>query len=105
MSRASLDASLVFLAMMSLIVGYLMLRTVRAPHRIVRRESDEAIELGGALAGSLLVAAPLHPLGFDNKRVSLQLPCYAEPPEVVIQTMNRLAALDYDNFEVLVCDN
>lgn len=38
-------------------------------------------------------------------KVSLQLPCYAEPPEVVKATMNRLAALDYDNFEVLVCDN
>jgi len=38
-------------------------------------------------------------------RVSIHLPCYAEPPEVVKETMNRLAALDYDNFEVLVCDN
>ncbi len=38
-------------------------------------------------------------------KVSLQLPCYAEPPEVVIETMNRLAALDYDDYEVLVCDN
>lgn len=38
-------------------------------------------------------------------RVSIHLPCYAEPPEVVKETMNRLAALDYGNFEVLVCDN
>lgn len=38
-------------------------------------------------------------------RVSIHLPTYAEPPEVVKETMNRLAALDYDNFEVLVCDN
>ncbi|WP_051003792.1 glycosyltransferase family 2 protein [Sphingobium sp. SYK-6] len=38
-------------------------------------------------------------------KVSLQLPCYAEPPEVVMETMNRLAALDYDDYEVLVCDN
>lgn len=38
-------------------------------------------------------------------KVSLHLPCYAEPPEVVEATMDRLAALDYDNFEVLVCDN
>jgi len=38
-------------------------------------------------------------------RVSLQLPCYAEPPEVVMETMNRLAALKYSNYEVLVCDN
>ncbi|HEX7819991.1 MAG TPA: glycosyltransferase [Sphingobium sp.] len=38
-------------------------------------------------------------------KVSIQLPCYAEPPEVVKETMNRLAALQYDNYEVLVCDN
>jgi len=38
-------------------------------------------------------------------KVSLQLPCYAEPPEVVIETMNRLAVLDYADYEVLVCDN
>ena len=38
-------------------------------------------------------------------RVSVQLPCYAEPPEVVKETMNHLAALDYDNYEVLVIDN
>lgn len=38
-------------------------------------------------------------------KVSLQLPCYAEPPEIVMATMNSLAALDYENFEVLVCDN
>lgn len=40
-----------------------------------------------------------------HHRVSIQLPCYAEPPEVVIETMDRLADLDYDNYEVLVCDN
>ncbi|WP_347304000.1 glycosyltransferase [Croceibacterium sp. TMG7-5b_MA50] len=38
-------------------------------------------------------------------RVSIQLPCYAEPPEIVKATMDRLAELDYPNFEVLVCDN
>jgi len=38
-------------------------------------------------------------------KVSLHLPCYAEPPEVVKLTMDRLAAQDYEAFEVLVCDN
>ncbi len=49
-------------------------------------------------------AAPRLSVG-DQPKVSIQLPCYAEPPEVVKETMNRLAALDYHNFEVLVCDN
>lgn len=38
-------------------------------------------------------------------KVSLHLPCYAEPPEVVMATMDSLAAQDYHSFEVLVCDN
>jgi len=39
------------------------------------------------------------------QKVSIHLPCYAEPPEVVMATMDHLAALDHDDFEVLVCDN
>jgi hypothetical protein len=38
-------------------------------------------------------------------RVSIHVPCHAEPPEIVIATLDRLAALDYPNFEVLVVDN
>jgi cellulose synthase/poly-beta-1,6-N-acetylglucosamine synthase-like glycosyltransferase len=37
--------------------------------------------------------------------VSIHVPCYSEPPELVIQTLNALAALRYQNFEVLVIDN
>lgn len=51
------------------------------------------------------VYAPVRPSSAFRPKVSLHLPCYAEPPEVVKETMNRLADLDYDNFEVLVCDN
>ncbi|WP_194813750.1 glycosyltransferase family 2 protein [Nocardia sp. XZ_19_385] len=38
-------------------------------------------------------------------RVSIHVPCHCEPPDVVIATLDSLAALDYDNFEVLVIDN
>src|SRR6185437_16166544 len=37
--------------------------------------------------------------------VSIHLACYNEPPEMVIATLDSLAALDYHNFEVLVIDN
>jgi len=49
--------------------------------------------------------APLRGPRFYRPKVSIHLPCYAEPPEVVKETMNCLARLDYDNFEVMVCDN
>ncbi len=37
--------------------------------------------------------------------VSIHLACCNEPPEMVILTLNSLAHLDYQNFEVLVIDN
>ncbi|MEO8722095.1 MAG: glycosyltransferase [Sphingobium sp.] len=37
--------------------------------------------------------------------ISVHLACYAEPPEVVMATMDHLAAQTYGNFEVLICDN
>ncbi|HND99218.1 MAG TPA: glycosyltransferase, partial [Plasticicumulans sp.] len=46
-----------------------------------------------------------HEARTDWPMVSLHLACYNEPPELVIETLNSLAALDYPNFEVLVIDN
>jgi len=37
--------------------------------------------------------------------VSLHVPAYNEPPDVVASTLNSLARLDYPNYEVLVVDN
>jgi exo-beta-1,3-glucanase (GH17 family)/cellulose synthase/poly-beta-1,6-N-acetylglucosamine synthase-like glycosyltransferase len=37
--------------------------------------------------------------------VSIHLACYNEPPEMVILTLDSLAALDYAHYEVLVIDN
>ena len=38
-------------------------------------------------------------------KVSIHVPCYNEPPEMVKQTLNALATLDYPDYEVLVIDN
>jgi cellulose synthase/poly-beta-1,6-N-acetylglucosamine synthase-like glycosyltransferase len=49
------------------------------------------------------------PLPPDHTRsfpkVSLHLPCYNEPPEMVKLTIDSLMALDYPNLEILVIDN
>lgn len=50
------------------------------------------------------VAGPCHIAGFQPK-VSLHVPIHREPPEVVIETLNAIAQLDYPDFEVLVIDN
>jgi len=44
------------------------------------------------------------PLG-TAPRVCIQVPTHAEPPELVIETLDALSRLRYPNFEVLVIDN
>jgi exo-beta-1,3-glucanase (GH17 family)/cellulose synthase/poly-beta-1,6-N-acetylglucosamine synthase-like glycosyltransferase len=38
-------------------------------------------------------------------KVSIHVPAYNEPPDMLIQTIDALARLDYPDFEVLVIDN
>jgi len=40
-----------------------------------------------------------------SPRVSIHVPCYNEPPQMVIETLSHLAHIDYDNYEVIVLDN
>ncbi len=38
-------------------------------------------------------------------KVSIHVPAYNEPPEMLIETLDALARLDYPDFEVIVIDN
>ena len=38
-------------------------------------------------------------------RISIHVPAYNEPPDMLIETLDALARLDYPDFEVLVIDN
>ena len=50
---------------------------------------------------------PLPRSGPDDRlpRVSIHVPAYNEPPEMLIASLDALARLDYPDFEVLVVDN
>jgi hypothetical protein len=48
---------------------------------------------------------PVARTGSHAPRVSVHVPCHAEPPQIVIGTLDHLARLDYPDFEVLVIDN
>ncbi|HTH16867.1 MAG TPA: glycosyltransferase [Magnetospirillum sp.] len=49
---------------------------------------------------------PLPPgSGTRFPKVSIHLPCYNEPPEMVKLTIDSLMAMDYPNFEIIVLDN
>ncbi|MEX0686075.1 MAG: glycosyltransferase family 2 protein [Balneolales bacterium] len=41
----------------------------------------------------------------DKPFVSIHIPTYNEPPELVCDTLNALIDLDYENYEVIVLDN
>lgn len=49
--------------------------------------------------------APLDHMPTPAPKVSIHVPCHNEPPEMVMQTLEGLLALDYPDFEVLVIDN
>jgi exo-beta-1,3-glucanase (GH17 family)/cellulose synthase/poly-beta-1,6-N-acetylglucosamine synthase-like glycosyltransferase len=40
-----------------------------------------------------------------HPRVSIHVPAYNEPPDMLIETLDHLARLDYPDFEVIVIDN
>lgn len=53
-----------------------------------------------------LIRAPILPPGnAPAPKVSIHVPAYREPPEMLMQTLNALARLDYPNFECVVIIN
>ncbi len=64
----------------------------------------EGIELASSLwrveRRRMLAAIPE-----TSPRISIHVPCYNEPPDMVIETLRTLAQIDYDNYEVIVLDN
>jgi cellulose synthase/poly-beta-1,6-N-acetylglucosamine synthase-like glycosyltransferase len=51
---------------------------------------------------------PLKPVPVDDAdlpMVSVHVPAHNEPPEMLIETLDALARLDYPNYEVIVIDN
>lgn len=64
----------------------------------------EGVELSSSL---WRVEARKVPAAIPEKsaRVSIHVPCYNEPPDMMIETLNALSRLDYDDYEVIVLDN
>ncbi|MBL8711059.1 MAG: glycosyltransferase [Rhodospirillaceae bacterium] len=51
-----------------------------------------------------LTPPPLH-ASWRVPKVSVHVPCYNEPPDMMIETIQALEKLDYPDFEVLIIDN
>jgi len=51
------------------------------------------------------LAPPPVPRRWKLPKVSVHVPCYNEPPEMMIETIKALERLQYPDFEVLIIDN
>ena len=101
-----LDVSRVTL---SLLWGTSALSAVTLPSAVIQtREGWEPLLRRRSRRGGPAARAARPPArrgGAYVPRVSVHVPCHAEPPHIVIGTLEHLARLDYPDFEVLVIDN
>jgi cellulose synthase/poly-beta-1,6-N-acetylglucosamine synthase-like glycosyltransferase len=93
-----------YLTPTSVVVGSLLILGMLGVVAVLFAEAHEGAEAhwGGA---HLRLLDPTRRARHATRKVSVHVPAYNEPPEMLIQTLNALARLDYPNFEVLVIDN
>jgi exo-beta-1,3-glucanase (GH17 family)/cellulose synthase/poly-beta-1,6-N-acetylglucosamine synthase-like glycosyltransferase len=93
-----------YLTVSAVVVGFLMLFGLIGVVIVLLTEAHEWAEAiwskkNRRVFTPLKVAEEMLPM------VSVHVPAYNEPPEMMIETLNGLAALDYPRFEVIVMDN
>jgi exo-beta-1,3-glucanase (GH17 family)/glycosyltransferase involved in cell wall biosynthesis len=96
--------SLQYLTVSTVIVGFLMLFGIIGVVIVLLAEAHEWAEAIWSVGGRRIYT----PLQISDEllpMVSVHVPAYNEPPEMMIETLNALAGLDYPHFEVIVIDN
>ncbi len=98
------DYSKQYLTTLSIVVGLLLVIGMIGVFVVLLAEAHEWAELHW----SKFRRRPFVPLlvpAAELPFVSIHVPCYNEPPQMMIQTLNALAKLDYPYYEVIVIDN
>lgn len=93
-----------YLTFSSIVVGLVLILGMMGVIAVLLTEAHEWAEARWSLARRRefkQIVLPDDQLPF----VSVHVPCYNEPAEMMIETLNALAALDYPRFEVIVIDN
>ena len=98
------DYSRQYLSPYILLVGLLLFLGMIGVMLMVLAEAHEWAEAHWARYRTRLFI-PQESAPFVPPKVSVHVPAYNEPPDMVIKTLNALAALDYPDFEVIVIDN
>jgi exo-beta-1,3-glucanase (GH17 family)/cellulose synthase/poly-beta-1,6-N-acetylglucosamine synthase-like glycosyltransferase len=98
------DFSQQYLTVGSVLVGAVLMVGMLGVIAVLFAEAHEWAEARWVHTHSRLLR-PLRVPDAELPRVSIHVPAYNEPPELLIETLDSLAALDYPDFEVLVIDN
>src|ERR1039457_3609680 len=93
-----------YLTPTSIVVGSLLILGMLGVIAVLFAEAHEWAEAhwAGAHARLLIPSRPLKPA---DRKLSVHLPAYNEPPDMLLETLDALSRLDYPNFEVIVVDN
>ena len=97
------DYSRQYLGLLEYVLGALLVLSAIGVFTVLFTEAHELAETIWATRRRSF-ASVREPRGVLPK-VSVHVPCYNEPPEMMIRTLDALARLDYPDFEVLVIDN
>jgi len=98
------DYSNQYLTLSSIIIGLLLVVGMIGILAVLLAEAHEWAEALWVLRRRRAFV-PLDLPDSEMPRVSIHVPAYNEPPEMLIQTLDALAQLDYPDFEVIIVDN
>ena len=94
-----------YMSVSAVVIGVLLMIGTAGTILVLLAEAHEWAEAQWAVSRRRLLT-PSAPRAEERwPRVSIHVPCYNEPADMVMQTLDGLAALNYPDFEVLVIDN
>jgi exo-beta-1,3-glucanase (GH17 family)/cellulose synthase/poly-beta-1,6-N-acetylglucosamine synthase-like glycosyltransferase len=93
-----------YLTPTSVVVGSLLILGMLGVVAVLFAEAHEWAEAHWTGA-QLRVLDPKRGGNLSMRKVSVHLPAYNEPPDMLIETLDALARMNYPNFEVVVVDN
>jgi exo-beta-1,3-glucanase (GH17 family)/cellulose synthase/poly-beta-1,6-N-acetylglucosamine synthase-like glycosyltransferase len=98
------DYSRQYLSTSTILVGTLLVLGMLGVIAVILAEAHEWAEAHWVVEHRRKLLPAKHGSGYAPK-VSIHVPAYNEPPDMLIETLDALAALDYEDYEVLVIDN
>ncbi|HLS82878.1 MAG TPA: glycosyltransferase [Steroidobacter sp.] len=99
------DYSQKYLTFASVLIGAVLLMCMLFVIALLLAEALEWAEAHWFVARRRTFSAPSAIRPAQAPKVSIHVPAYNEPPQMLIETLDALARLDYPNFEVVVIDN